>query len=85
MSLETKAALDAALAAHIADEGENHILTGYALIACGMNTDNFDRESTNYFYEWADSQPFHSSIGLAHVMVDYLTAWRGEPDEDDGE
>lgn len=83
MSAATKNAVDQAIAAHVADEGDGHLLTGWVLIAAGMNGDNFERESTNYFYELADKQPFHSSLGLARRLFRWVDSFDDEVDEDD--
>jgi hypothetical protein len=68
VSAETKAALDAAIAAHVADESEQPgtIVTGYALIASHATTEDFDAERTGYLAEYADRQPFHVGLGLVH-------------------
>lgn len=83
MSEATKEALDQALQAHIADEGEGHLVTGYALIAVGINHDNLTRESNNYFTEFADGQPYHSSVGLATYLIDVLRDGRFDEEDDD--
>lgn len=76
MSTETKAALDAAIAAHVADEGEaaGSIVTGYALIVSHSTVDDFDDEITRYLAEYADRQPFHAALGLVHrhrIMLEH--------------
>lgn len=66
MSAETKAALDAAIAAHVADETPGSVVTGYALIASNATVEDFDEEVTRYYCEYADQQPFHVGLGLVH-------------------
>lgn len=83
MSAETKAALEAALAAHIADETDTGaILTGYVLHASYIDTGLDSRGSTGYFAEFHEGQPYHVGYGLAHQLVDhYHVIW--EDDDDD--
>lgn len=81
MSEATRTAMEAAIAAHIADESESCILTGYVLAAAGQNADNFDRGSTNYFYELMPGQQFHSGVGLTHMLAEYMQSG-GYDDED---
>ena len=66
MSAETKAALDAAIAAHVADETPESLVTGYALIVSNATVEDFDQERTRYFCEYAEQQPFHVALGLIH-------------------
>lgn len=68
MSKQTKQALDEAIAAHVADEGEapGSVVTGYALIVAHSTADDFDDEVTRYLMEYADQQPFHVALGLVH-------------------
>ncbi|MGU3358189.1 hypothetical protein ACLBWJ_13120 [Microbacterium sp. M4A5_1d] len=68
MSAETKAALDAAIAEHIASEAENDstLVNGYALIVAHGDAADFDDETTRYLLEYADRQSFHVSLGLVH-------------------
>lgn len=75
MSAETKAALDTALAAHIADEGDGAFLTGYVLLAAAVPSDG-SMDSTRYLTAFAENQPYHSAYGLAHQLVDgFDLAW----------
>jgi hypothetical protein len=67
MSIDTKRALDEAVAAHVADEaGPGQVVTGYALIASNASEHDFDNDVTRYFAEYADRQPFHIALGLVH-------------------
>lgn len=72
MSAETKAALDDAIAAHVADEMDA-ALTGYVLHASSIQLDG-ERGRTCYLAEYADSQPFHVTLGLAYLLVRRLDA-----------
>lgn len=74
MSAETKAALDSALEAHIRDETESEaIVTGYVLHASHVTGESFGNGSTGYFAEYAEHQPFHVCVGLAHQLVHELS------------
>ena len=66
MSAETKARLDAAIAAHVADDTPDAIVTGWALIVANSTVEDFDEERTRYFCEYAERQPFHVGLGLVH-------------------
>lgn len=76
VSAETKQAMDAAIAAHVADEGEAEgtVVTGYVLIASHSTADDFDEEITRYLTEYADQQPFHVGLGLVHRHLLILEA-----------
>lgn len=81
MSEQTKAALDAAIAAHIADEcDEPTIVTGYVLHAAHLSTENIDRGSTGYFAEYGEQQAYHVCLGLAAQLHQKL---KDEMDWDD--
>lgn len=65
MSAETKAALDAAIQAHIADSSQSDsVVTGYALIVAHANMSDFDQDQTRYYVEYAERQPFYAALGL---------------------
>ncbi|MGZ0069277.1 hypothetical protein [Microbacterium arborescens] len=68
MSAETKAALDAAIAEHVASEAGNDstLVNGYALIVAHGDAADFDDETMHYLAEYADRQPFHVGLGLVH-------------------
>lgn len=63
MSAETKAALDAALSAHISDEADGAILTGYVLHASYLDAGLDERGATGYWAAFADGQPYRSLTG----------------------
>lgn len=81
MSTATKAALDSALAAHIADLSDGHILTDWALIAATTSVDNIGTGTTRYYCEGNDGQPIHVTIGL--LQYGRETATWGDEDDDD--
>lgn len=66
MSAETKAALDEAIARHVADQAEaGAMVTGYVLKASYTSAERLEDDSTGYVAEYAERQAFHSSLGLA--------------------
>lgn len=78
MSVETKAALDQAIAMHVADELEGAVTTGYALIASAATADDFDNERTQYLSEFADHQPLHVAMGLTRCLTLHLDNPEGD-------
>lgn len=70
MSAQTKAAMDAAMAAHLADEMEGVILTNWYVVLCGSIMDRPDENS--YWYDNADHQPMDRSVGLVKMADRYL-------------
>ena len=64
MSDDTRQALDSAIRAHLADEADGAIVTGYVPIAANITADDLEREQHGYWVEYADHQPFHVSLGL---------------------
>lgn len=82
MSADTKAALDAALAAHFADELDGAIVTAYVTQAAAMTSFDFDAERTQYFRTCAEGQSAHVTLGI----LDYAHArYRHDlMDDDDG-
>lgn len=82
MSSDTKQALDDAIAAHVADEADGALITGYVLHAAYINPDLDGREATGYYAEYATSQPYHVGLGLAHQMVNHFDEiWYDDDDE----
>jgi hypothetical protein len=83
MSDATKNALDAALAAHIADvTDENALVTAYVIHAAYITIGTEDRRTTGYFSEFADDQPYHAGLGLAVHLVDLYQSGAFEEDDD---
>ena len=78
MSDETKAALDAAIQAHIQDDGDA-LLVEYVLHARWVSGDVLEANSNGYFAEYSDHIPRHSAIGLARLLLTRLE----RPEEDD--
>lgn len=81
VSAETKAALETALAAHIADEGNGDILTDWAMVCALTSIDNIGTGLTRYFYEGNTGQPVHVTVGLLRYGSEHATF--DEDDEDD--
>lgn len=69
MSTETKKHLDAAIAAHVADEQDGAIVTGYVLQTSNMNSLHYEKGTTGYLLEFAENQPFHVGVGLAQMLA----------------
>jgi len=88
MSAETKAALDAALAAHIQDESDDLgeggiIVTGYAFMVSYITASTIERGTTRYFAEYGEDMAHHSVMGLvehhAHRLRHELAdTWRDD-------
>lgn len=68
MSEATKAALDAALAAHISDECDGGILTGYVLQTQYQDIDMMNNGDTGLLRIVAEHQSFIATVGLARYM-----------------
>ena len=69
MSAETKAALDAAMAAHVADESEEAegvILTGYVCQTQFTSMSLIDEEMTGYQRIIQEGQNLTTTLGLMH-------------------
>jgi hypothetical protein len=84
MSDATKDSLDAALAAHIADECDGALVSGYVLQAAYFNGDTIQHGTTGYMREFADNQAFHVGYGLASQLLNYYRNpdWYEEEDDD---
>jgi hypothetical protein len=80
MSAATKAAVDAAIEAHIADEGDGHFMAAYCLIIAGNHIDRPNR--TLYYKEFSEGLPYDRSLGLAHYLLMAVEA-DGVDDDDD--
>ena len=69
MSAETKAALDKALAAHVADECDEGMLTSYLCQVEFTSMALLDDESTGYVRMVAEGQTLTTTLGLAHYAM----------------
>ena len=81
MSDATKDALDAALAAHIADLTEGDIVTDWALVAATTTLENIGTGTTRYWVEGNEAQPVHVTIGLLRYGSEHTTFGDNEDDD----
>lgn len=81
MSADTKAALDAAISAHMADVSDGNIVPDYALVIGSTALDDIGSGRTRYYLEGNDGQPVHVSYGLLSYVLN-SNLW-DEDDEDD--
>lgn len=86
MSDKTSADLDAAIRAHIADERDNALVTGWSIIVAHADESDFAAGRTGYWVQSQDSQPHHATLGLVHHFRTILEneAWI-EDDDDFGD
>lgn len=83
MSAETKAALEAALETHLRDESStDSLLTGYAVYVAFLNSDTSD-ERTSYALVTPAGQPYHSTLGLAHSLLEDIGVYVSGGSDDD--
>lgn len=69
MSTDTKAALDAAIQAHFADETLGGFSTGYVLQIKGKTSEDLEAgQQTSYLRNVADQQDSDVSLGLMDYM-----------------
>jgi len=76
----TKAALDIAVEAHIADVTAGGMVTDYALVTASTDMEDIGTGATTYFYEGNNHQPAHVSYGLLSYALNSVI-W--DEDEDD--
>lgn len=74
MSAETKAALAAAIRAHVVDEtGESDlIITSYAAVSVGILPVDFGEGRARYDLHFPAGAPFHDTLGLLHWAVHWM-------------
>lgn len=80
MSAETKAALEAALTAHIADQCNVDLVTDWALIAATSTLEAIGTGTTRYFIEANTNQPVHVMAGLFRYAGEHVM-WETDDDE----
>jgi hypothetical protein len=82
MSDITKAALEDALAAHIADEREGFMVGDYVL---ETHIISIEEDAGRSFYHFMHStQPYHSIVGLLETALsDYVDGANSSEDDDD--
>lgn len=64
MSVETHRALDAAIAAHFADECGGATPTGYVVQIAGVSFEDLDNGQTQYLRSAPEGQDIHVTAGL---------------------
>lgn len=67
MSEASKATLDDAIRAHIADECEGKTTMHWVLVTYSVNAEDFGTGAGSYYRDVADSQPHHVTDGLLHA------------------
>lgn len=82
MSAQTKADLEAAVAAHVADTGNGSLVTDWALVVATTTVENIGTGTTSYLLEGNENQPIHVMTGLFRYASE-RTLWG--IDEDDEE
>lgn len=83
VSEQTKAALDAALSAHIADEAEGALVSGYVIQAAYFNGETIEHGTHGYMREFAEGQAYHAGFGLASMLVEFYRNPDWFDDDDD--
>jgi DNA-directed RNA polymerase subunit E'/Rpb7 len=81
MSTATKAALDAAVAAHIADKTDGDVLTDYALVIASTSMEDIGTGATSYLFEANGNQPAHVSFGLLSYAM-HSSVWLSDDDDE---
>lgn len=79
MSAATKAALEEALTAHIADQTDGDLVTDWALVAATSTLDNIGTGRTSYFIEANTNQPVHVMAGLFRYASEHVI-WGDDDD-----
>jgi len=76
MSAETKAAMEAAIQAHLADEFENAsdiLLTDYVMACAAVRMDPGAELNTTSYSWWSNGGAHHSMRGLVAMLGDWMT------------
>ncbi|MFJ4997123.1 hypothetical protein ACIP5T_03155 [Microbacterium sp. NPDC088619] len=81
MSDQTKATLDAAVAAHVSETGDGDLVTDWALIAATTSVENIGTGTTRYLLEGNDNQPVHVMTGLFRYASERAIWDDGDDDE----
>jgi hypothetical protein len=82
MSADTRDALEAAISAHMADEYDGAVMTGYVLQAEGGIFDGEHVGSTAYMATVPMTQTYATSLGLA-LMAQRSVEYVPQDDEED--
>lgn len=67
MSSQTKAALDDAIRAHIADALPGTTVVAWSLVSASIDNATYGDGGSHYWREQADGQPLHVCEGLLHL------------------
>jgi len=87
MSDQTKRALDEAIRAHLADEGQGDVTTAWLLVSGSLDSSNIEDDGTVWM-ESPDGQPRYVSLGLIeaasifHHGFVYSVMTKNELDDD---
>lgn len=69
MSTDTKAALEAAIEAHVADECEGDLAGAWVLLAETTTLQNLDDEDSVFYLDFRQSQSRFLTDGLLHAAL----------------
>lgn len=75
MSAETKATLEAALEAHVADECDGDMVGAWVALAETTTLDDMDAEASVFYIEARNQQSSFLTSGLLHAAIERST-WR---------
>ncbi len=83
MSEATKQAMDAAIAAHYADECDGALINGYLLQITGGSIDDYDEDRVQLLREVAHGQTFITTMGLVeYARTTVRDSLYGSEDDD---
>jgi hypothetical protein len=68
VSDQTKAAMDAAIAAHVADETAGDIIAGYVMQVTTTSVELMDEEKSGFIRFCAEHQTWVTTLGLTDYM-----------------
>lgn len=81
MSEATKATLEAALTAHIADETDGDILADWAMVCATTSIETMGTGRTGYWIEGNTNQPVHVMVGLLRYGSEHTTFDSSDDDD----
>lgn len=85
MSVETKSALDEAVAAHLSSECEGAILAGYVIQCAGQSLERLEAQQTSMLWGCMEAQPVYISLGLARALTLNVDGHHTDSEALDGE
>lgn len=85
MSEATKAALEAAIQAHVTDESDNEDLVTNYVLGCALTSFSAEREIDrhSYWFESSDNQPAHITRGMADLVSEWASGTTIYQEDDD--